>query len=125
MVQHIFPKGFQRIRYFGLQSTKKFKKWCRVIKEGLKRIGRVLKGVYQILPHKRYRERYKEVSGRDPMVCSHCGSVMDLYRIWHPKYGVIYDELENIKAGKYEVDEGNDVKGGTFFCSPIRYVQLL
>ena len=27
MVQHILPKGFQRIRYYGLQATKTFKKW--------------------------------------------------------------------------------------------------
>ncbi|WP_394332141.1 transposase [Piscirickettsia litoralis] len=26
MVQHIFPKGFQRVRYFGLQATASFKK---------------------------------------------------------------------------------------------------
>ncbi len=102
MVQHIFPKGFQRIRYFGLQSTKKFNKWCRVIKEGLKRIGRVIKGAYQIVERKRYRERYKEVSSRDPMICRYCGAEMDIYRRWHPKYGVIYDELDEIKAGKYE-----------------------
>jgi hypothetical protein len=27
---------------------------------------------------------------------------MDLWRVGHPKYGTIYDEWENIKAGKYE-----------------------
>jgi hypothetical protein len=124
MVQHILPKWLQRIRYYGLQATKTFSKWCKVIKEGLKRIGRMVKGVYQILSAKRYRERYQEVSGRDPMLCSHCGAQMELYRIWHPKYGVIYDELENIKAGKYEVDEGNDGRGGAYVWPPTRDVQL-
>jgi len=124
MVQHIPPKWLHRIRYYGLQATKTFKKWCGIIKEGLRRIGRMAKGVYQVLLNKRYRERYKEVSGRDPMICSHCGSEMDLYRIWHPKYGMIYDELENIKAGKYEADKGNDVRGKTFVRHPIRYEQL-
>jgi hypothetical protein len=33
MVQHILPKGFQRVRYHGLQATKTFKKWVHVIKE--------------------------------------------------------------------------------------------
>jgi hypothetical protein len=33
MVQHILPKGFQRVRYYGLQATKTFKKWVHVIKE--------------------------------------------------------------------------------------------
>ena len=31
MVQHILPKGFQRVRYFGLQATASFKKWYEVI----------------------------------------------------------------------------------------------
>ncbi|MEE8059515.1 MAG: transposase [Pseudomonadales bacterium] len=31
MVQHILPKGFQRIRYYGLQATATFKKWYEVI----------------------------------------------------------------------------------------------
>jgi hypothetical protein len=124
MVQHILPKGFQRIRYFGLQSTRKFKKWCRVIKDGLKRIGRIVKGVYQILPHKRYRERYMEVSGRDPVLCSHCGAEMDLFRIWHPKYGFIYDEWEEIKSGKYEPFEENKPEDIASVRSSVRFRQL-
>ena len=40
MVQHILPKGFQRIRYYGLQSTRTFQKWVKAIKEGLLKIGR-------------------------------------------------------------------------------------
>ena len=102
MVQHIFPKGFQRVRYFGLQATKTFKKWAEAIREGLQRVGRVVKGAYQVVSSKKYRERYQEISGHDPMICRYCGREMDLWKIWHPKYGVIYDELENIKAGKYE-----------------------
>jgi hypothetical protein len=102
MVQHVLPKGYKRIRYYGLQATKTFSKWCEVIKSGLKRIGRMIKGAYQILSSKRYRERYMEVSRKDPMVCEYCGTEMDIFKIWHPKYGVIYDELEEMKAGKYE-----------------------
>lgn len=124
MVQHILPKWLQRIRYYGLQATKTFSKWCKVIKEGLKRIGRMVKGVYQILSAKRYRERYQEVSGRDPMICGHCGAQMELYRIWHPKYGVIYDELENIKAGKYEVDDKDNRARISPVLFPTRDVQL-
>jgi hypothetical protein len=64
------------------------------------------------------------MSGRDPMLCGHCGAEMALYRLWHPKYGVIYDELEEIKAGKYEVDEGNDQDGRSSVWSPTRELQL-
>jgi len=102
MAQHILPKWFQRARYFGLESTQSFSKWRDTIKEGLKRIGRLIKGTYQIVERKRYRERYLQVSGRDPMSCRYCGAQMEVYRIWRPKYGVIYDELDEIEAGKYE-----------------------
>jgi hypothetical protein len=27
---------------------------------------------------------------------------MWLWRIWHPDYGIIYDELERIEHGKYD-----------------------
>ena len=114
MVQHILPKGFQRIRYYGLQSTKTFKKWVQVIKEGLRRAGRIIKGAYEVVASKRYRERFQEMSGRDPLVCRFCGQEMDLWRIWHPKYGTIYDEWENLKAGNYEeaVESKEGAEGG-------------
>ena len=112
MVQHILPKGFQRIRYYGLQATKTFNKWIEVIKEGLRLAGRVIKGAYEVVAGKRYRERYKEMSGRDPMICRFCGHEMDLWKVWHPKYGTTYDECENLKAGKYEPVEVNDKETG-------------
>jgi hypothetical protein len=49
MVQHILSKGFQRVRYYGLQATRTFNKWSEAIRKGLQRIGRVIKGAYQVL----------------------------------------------------------------------------
>ncbi len=98
MVQHIMPKGFQRVRYYGLQATKTFKKWSEVIRKGMKALGRGIKGTYQVVKAKRYRERYKEISSQDPFLCRYCGHEMVLWKIWHPKYGVLYDEYENIKT---------------------------
>ena len=94
MVQHIMPKGFQRVRYYGLEATRTYKKWSQVIREGIKRIGRIVKGAYQIVRQKKYRERYQEISGVDPMKCRYCGNEMELMEIWHPKYGVLYDVFE-------------------------------
>jgi len=62
----------------------------------------VVKGAIKIIAKKNYRERYKESTGTDPLICPRCKSEMDIWRIWHPKYGVIYDELEEMKKGKYE-----------------------
>ena len=95
-----------------MQATRTIKKWTEAIKEGFLRIGRIVKGAYQVVESKKYRERYKEVSGIDPMICRYCGEEMGLWKIWHPKYGVIYDEWENIKAGKYEQKKSLEEEGG-------------
>lgn len=126
MVQHIMPKSFHRVRYYGLESTKSFKKWAEVIKQGIKKLGKVVKGVYEIVARKHYRERYKKMSGHDPMKCRYCGGEMELWKIWHPKYGLIYDESENIEAGKYEPHpEQSAGRGGRCAVrSPTRGVQL-
>jgi Putative transposase/Transposase zinc-binding domain len=44
MVQHVLPKGFHRIRYYGLHATCKAKKVKVVLKELMVALGRLLKG---------------------------------------------------------------------------------
>jgi hypothetical protein len=101
MVQHILPKGFQRIRYYGLQATKTAEKWTGVI-EGITRERKAdANGVYEIVKEKNYKERYKEGCGKDPLICPCCGAEMSLWKIWHPKYGVIYSEEKRIRQGEY------------------------
>ena len=103
MVQHILPKGFQRIRYYGLQATKTFKKWANVILKGIKAIGRAVKGTYRIIRVKKYKERYLEVSTENPWFCKYCGNEMILWAIWHPKYGMLFDEYKKIKNESYGI----------------------
>lgn len=114
MIQHILPclcdarrqaKGFKRIRSYGVQATKTFEQVKGIIQEALSRVKKVVKGAIKILAQKRYRERYMESTGNDPFICSHCGQEMDICTIWRPRYGVIYDELEEIRRGKYEQKE--------------------
>ena len=112
MVQHIMPKGFKRVRYYGLEATKTYKKWSHVISEGIKRVGRIVKGGYQIVRGKKYRERYQEISGVDPMRCQYCGNEMELMIIWHPEYGYLYDLFDNLEEVKNEQKQGIDRRGG-------------
>src|SRR5256885_254309 len=102
MVQHTVPKGFKRIRYYGVQATKTFAKVKVAIQAALAKVEGVLKGAVKIIARLTYRQRYEQSTGRDPLVCPHCQSEMGLWRIWHPTYGVIYDEGEVIKRGTYE-----------------------
>ena len=54
---------------------------------------------------KDYRQRVIETRAKDPFICSRCGRELILWRIWHPSYGVIYDEEERLKTGYYERNE--------------------
>jgi len=101
MVQHTLPKGFKRIRYYGVQATKTFAKVKVLIQEALAKVKGVVKGAVQIIARLTYRERYEQSTGRDPLICPHCRSEMGVWRIWHPTYGVIYDEGQVIKRGTY------------------------
>ena len=101
MVQHVFAKGFQRIRYYGVQATKTFAKLKVLIREAVAKVEGVVKGAVKIIARLTYRQRYQQSTGRDPVRCPHCQAEMGVWKIWHPKYGVIYDELEAIKRGKY------------------------
>ena len=101
MIQHTLPKGFKRIRYYGVQATKTFAKVKAVIQAALAKVEEVAKGAVKMIARLTYRERFKKGTGRDPLMCSHCRSEMGMWRIWHPTYGVIYDEGERIKRGRY------------------------
>lgn len=101
MIQHVFPKGFQRVRYYGVQATKTFAKMKHMIHEALARVKGIVKGAIKIIAPMTYRQRYRQSTGRDPWRCPHCHSDMGVWRIWHPTYGVIHEELEAIRRGKY------------------------
>jgi hypothetical protein len=101
MVPHTRPKGFKRIRYYGVQATKTFAKVKVAIQAALAKVEGVVKGAVQIIARLTYRQRYAQSTGRDPLRCPHCRNEMGVWRIWHPTYGVIYDEGEVIKRGTY------------------------
>jgi Putative transposase/Transposase zinc-binding domain len=97
MVQHTLPKGFKRIRYYGVQATKTFAKVKGVIQAALAKVEGVVKGAVKIIARLTYRQRYERNTGRDPCICRHCQSEMGVWRIWHPTYGVIYVRRESAR----------------------------
>jgi hypothetical protein len=101
MIQHVFPKGFQRIRYDGVQATKTFAKIKGLMQEALAKVRGIVKGAIKIIAAQSYRERYRQSSGRDPLRCPHGHHEMDVWKVWHPKYGVVYDELKAMRRGRY------------------------
>jgi hypothetical protein len=101
MVQHTMPKGFKRMRYYGVQATKTFAKVKVIIHAALAKVEGVIQGAVKIIARLTYRQRYAQSTGRDPLRCPHCQHEMEVWCIWHPTYGVIYDEGEVIKRGTY------------------------
>src|SRR5215472_17486505 len=101
MVQHTIAKGFKRIRYYGVQATKTFAKVKVMIHAALAKVEGVVQGAVQIIARLTYRQRYEQSTGRNPLICPHCRGEMGVWRIWHPAYGVIYDEVQVIKRGTY------------------------
>jgi len=86
-VQHVFPTGFQRVRYYGVQATKTFAKLKGMIYDALAKVKGLIKGAVKIIAPLTYRQRYQQSTGRDPLCCPHCQSTMDVWCIWHPIYG--------------------------------------
>ena len=67
MIQHVVPKGFKRVRYYGVQATKTFAKLKLLIQAAWAKVQHMV-----------------------------------VWRMWHPKYGVIYDEAKRIQRGDYD-----------------------
>jgi len=100
MIQHIMPKQFRMIRHWGLYARNKVGKIREVLAslfEGLREITRDFKQMArERATSLNWRERIKKSFGKDPLICLQCGSEMILYKIWHPRYGVIYHYLDHL-----------------------------
>ena len=101
MVQHILPKGMQRVRYYGLHAVAVYQKIYKKVRSILPADAAQCRESFAI-SRKGYRQRVMETTARDPFICSRCGGELILWKIWHPSYGVIYDEEERLKSGQYE-----------------------
>src|SRR3989475_6737948 len=88
MVQHTLPKGFKRIRYYGVQATKTFAKVKLVMQAALAKVEEVVKGAVKIIARLTYRQRYEQSTGRDPFQCPPCGEEMAVGRIWGLDQGI-------------------------------------
>lgn len=94
MVQHILPKGFQRIRYYGLHGNPRYEQARRQLEHILPNDTRVDPNGYRVVPRKPFAERFQDSFGQDPLLCPRCGHAMQLELIKHPDYGILYDLLE-------------------------------
>lgn len=95
MVQHILPKGFQRIRYFGLHGNRRYARMRE-------RIGAILPATappdprgFRVLPRMRFADLFRSTFGKDPLLCPVCGQRMELELISHPDHGILRDHFSS------------------------------
>jgi hypothetical protein len=60
MIKHIMPKGFKRIRYYGLHLPVKAKKLRDTIENAIRRTGRFIKNTIKVIKKMNYRQIYNE-----------------------------------------------------------------
>jgi len=93
MVQHILPKGFHRIRYYGLHGNVRYKKMREQLADIIPTQMPADPRGYRVLPQKPFQQRFFESFGKNPLLCPKCGDDMLLELICHPKYGTIKEFL--------------------------------
>lgn len=107
LTQHIHPKGFKVVRRYGLYARVKSKLSIEIIKlynfVKQRNINEIIKK--QNSKKKNFKERLIETFAVNPFVCSNCNSDMILWKIWHYKYGTIYNALDK-KYYKNVIDDG-------------------
>jgi len=89
MVQHILPKGFQRIRYYGLHGNVRYQKMRQYLADIIPPETPYDPRGYRVLGPKPFAQRFFESFGKDPLLCPKCGDDMTLELIYHPKYGIL------------------------------------
>jgi len=99
MVQQVLPKGVKRVRYYGVPATTTFAKLTRMMHAALAKVKGIVKGAIKLIAVQTSRARSQQRPGRAPWRCPHGHHEVGLGKIWHPEYGVLYDELGALKRG--------------------------
>lgn len=96
MVQHILPKGFQRIRYYGLHANVRYEKIREKPAEILSVDATTSPNGFRVIPRKPFAELFQKTFHKNPLLCPKCGTIMELHLIKHPKYGIIKDFSDDL-----------------------------
>lgn len=108
MIQQLLPKGFHRVKYYGLQYPRTYVRSRELVIEGISKISatdiREDQGVFKAKKLS-YQDRLKIWTGKDPLKCPNCGTEMEVIKVWSKKHGVMFDLLEEIKKSGPPPDE--------------------
>jgi hypothetical protein len=129
MVQHVLPKGFQRIRYFGLHSHPRYQQAREQLAGVLPASKSLDPRGYRVLPRPAFTQLFLATFGQDPLLCPRCGTPMEWELLYHPEYGILkeaelfeeepYERTTSQCSGLATADDGGDP-----MARPIALVQL-
>jgi hypothetical protein len=91
MLQHILPKGFQRIRYYGLHCNVRYAHMRETLAALLPSTLPPDPRGYRVLPRLSFQQLFFETFDHDPLLCPRCQNAMSLELIQHPQYGILKD----------------------------------
>lgn len=108
ITQQIHKKGFKTVRRYGLYSRRSSKRSQEIIHlyrfMRQRNINELLKSKKENTIKKSWKQRMIEFFGENPLSCKKCNSEMELYRVWHERYGLLY----HIKDHCYREGKEND-----------------
>jgi hypothetical protein len=95
LIMHIPKKGYQMVKRYGL--------YARHIKPLFSKALELMRKAKQLLfsffsTRETWRQRIINRFQTDPLLCPKCGAEMELWFIWHPKYGVLYDIITDSQS---------------------------
>ncbi|CEP67973.1 Transposase, IS801/IS1294 [Moorella glycerini] len=107
LTYHIPKKHFKMVRRYGLYRRDLNKLAQKIV--GLWNwVNRKVKAIKrpQRSKPKSWKERLQEAFGKNPLKCPGCGREMELWKIWHYKYGTIWDwEKDGVNYIEKEKEE--------------------
>ena len=124
LVDHIPLKGFKMVRRYGLYARRSKSLSLDILKGSKIFIQRSLEFVRNLPKALSWRERLIKSFGKDPLICPDCHQEMELWRIWHPGYGNIYDFGRDSPPIEYEETILEKEKAKQFIEFPLRFRQL-
>lgn len=98
MIQHLPPKGFRMVRYYGIDARHVREKIHALVADALKALVRPAAQLAEYFARKRgttpeaYREKLDDCFGKGKLRCPNCGSTkMLLIRIWSKTTKLVYE----------------------------------
>ena len=91
LIDHIPLKGFKMVRHYGLYGRRSKSISLKTLQSCKRFVQVSFDFVTGATRSKTWRQRMIESFGKDPLICSKCKEEMLSWKIWHPKYGAIFD----------------------------------